>query len=323
MDLSALIFVALAVAWAVYLVPKALKHQDEVDETRTVDKFSHTMRVLARREPVDRSSTRLVVTPGRPASTATVVTDGPAEPPVESPVVPTVEPPVDDTGGTTAPVEVAVEATIAVTRPVSAKARRSAAARAAQRRRRVLSLITLSLAVVASLAAVGVLHLWYVALPAGLLVAWLVACRLMVRQERAVRTGVAGPVPKVAVTAGVGGGVTGEIAVTSAVPADAPAGPTTGPDGGPAEAEQPRVVTSQVSLDPTLWDPVPVTLPTYVSKPAATRRTVRTIDLDDTGVWTSGRTEADSQLAREADQAQRAERDAAKRETGGPHAVGS
>ena len=45
--------------------------------------------------------------------------------------------------------------------------------------------------------------------------------------------------------------------------------------------------------DGDLWDPVPVTLPTYVAKPAA-RRTVRTIDLDATGVWTSGRTEADS-----------------------------
>jgi hypothetical protein len=59
--------------------------------------------------------------------------------------------------------------------------------------------------------------------------------------------------------------------------------------------------------DPKLWDPVPVTLPTYVSKPPA-RRTVRTIDLDATGVWTSGRTEADSALAREADAAEAADR---------------
>ena len=47
---------------------------------------------------------------------------------------------------------------------------------------------------------------------------------------------------------------------------------------------------------------MPVTLPTYVTKPAAARRTVRTIDLDSTGVWTSGRTDADSQIAREADE---------------------
>ena len=63
MDLSALIFVALAVAWAVYLVPKALKHHDDVVRSRSVDRFSHTMRVLARREPVNRRNARLVVTP--------------------------------------------------------------------------------------------------------------------------------------------------------------------------------------------------------------------------------------------------------------------
>ena len=62
-DLSALIFVALAVAWAVYLIPKALEHHDEVVRSRSVDRFSHTMRVLARREPVDRRNARLVVQP--------------------------------------------------------------------------------------------------------------------------------------------------------------------------------------------------------------------------------------------------------------------
>ena len=74
--------------------------------------------------------------------------------------------------------------------------------------------------------------------------------------------------------------------------------------------------------DPTLWDPVPVTLPTYVTKPAAGRRTVRTIDLDDTGVWTSGRTDADAAIARDAHAADRAER--TRRAEGPDHrAVGS
>ena len=71
--------------------------------------------------------------------------------------------------------------------------------------------------------------------------------------------------------------------------------------------------------DPEMWDPVPVTLPTYVTKPAA-QRTVRTIDLDSTGVWTSGHTEADSALAREADEAARAAREAGDE---GRRAVGS
>ena len=34
----------------------------------------------------------------------------------------------------------------------------------------------------------------------------------------------------------------------------------------------------------SLWDPLPVTLPTYVIKPKA-RRTVRTIDLSEPGTW--------------------------------------
>jgi hypothetical protein len=75
-------------------------------------------------------------------------------------------------------------------------------------------------------------------------------------------------------------------------------------------------------VDPAMWDPVPVTLPTYVSKPAAARRSVRTIDLDSTGVWTSGRTEADSKIAREADEADQAARQA-RRDGDDQRAVGS
>ena len=75
-------------------------------------------------------------------------------------------------------------------------------------------------------------------------------------------------------------------------------------------------------VDPAMWDPVPVTLPTYVTKPAATRRTVRTIDLDDTGVWTSGRTDADAALARESDEADKAARKA-RRDGDDQRAVGS
>ena len=80
------------------------------------------------------------------------------------------------------------------------------------------------------------------------------------------------------------------------------------------------VVVDQV--DPTLWDPVPVTLPTYVTKPAATRRTVRTIALDDSGVWTSGNTEGDSRLAREAEAADQTSR-TTRRQGDDQRAVGS
>jgi hypothetical protein len=49
--------------------------------------------------------------------------------------------------------------------------------------------------------------------------------------------------------------------------------------------------------DGSLWDPLPMTLPTYVNK-ARARRTVRTIEL--TGMTSSGHDETDSALAREA-----------------------
>jgi hypothetical protein len=270
-DLSALIFVALAVAWAVYLVPKALKHHDDVARSRSVDRFSHTMRVLARREPVNRRNARLVVTPGRPASAAVVVTKG----------------------GSAAPVE--------------ARARREAANRAARRRRRVLGTIVLANLVVVALAAFGVVGWAWTAVPGGLLVAWLVACRLMVRRERAVPTPVATPVrtpvseaPVAAETVLPAEAVVG-VAAVAAVVADTP-------ESAARVADLEDTSSMAPVADPMLWDPVPVTLPTYVTKPAARRRTVRTIDLDATGVWTSGNTAGDSQLAREAKQADKAAR---------------
>ncbi|MFZ2015074.1 MAG: hypothetical protein WAV00_14725, partial [Nocardioides sp.] len=134
----------------------------------------------------------------------------------------------------------------------------------------------------------------YVAIPAGLLVAWLVACRLMVKHERRR--------PPVVVD---DHGAADE--TSASIPLIEVATPA-------AEAPEPA--------DPALWDPVPVTLPTYVSKPAA-RRSVRTIDLDSTGVWTSGRTEADSALAREAEAADRVRRHTAGKGESGEEAVGS
>src|SRR3954451_22944567 len=121
--MSGLIFVALAVAWAVYLVPKALRHHDDVVRSRSVDRFSHTMRVLARREPVSRRSARLVVTPGRPASETNVVTK------------PTTgRAPVDPT-------------------PAQLRVRRAAAKRATARRRNVLALILVGNLAVVTVAA--------------------------------------------------------------------------------------------------------------------------------------------------------------------------
>ena len=291
MDLSPLIFVALAVAWAVYLVPQALRHHDEVVRSRSVDRFSHTMRVLARREPVSRSSSRLVVTPGRVPSAPVVTTKASAAPTADAPAA-----------AEAAPV------------PVPVSVRREAARRAARRRRRVLSVLLLLLVLTGALVAARLLAWPVLLLPVVLLLVWLVACRLMVRRER----GISGPLARIPATvlpeaapafvaapAGPAGEDTQEVAVVSAPLAEEavsgvlPAG--LGRDG--VDEPTPRAPAAAAGL----WEPVPVTLPTYVSKPAAERRSVRTIDLDATGVWTSGRTEADAALVRDAEQ--RARRD--------------
>ena len=58
-----------------------------------------------------------------------------------------------------------------------------------------------------------------------------------------------------------------------------------------------REVEAVLADDGSLWDPLPMTLPTYVNK-ARARRTVRTIEL--TGINSSGHDQADTALARDA-----------------------
>ena len=55
----------------------------------------------------------------------------------------------------------------------------------------------------------------------------------------------------------------------------------------------------------SLWDPLPVTLPTYVDKPVA-KRSVRTIDLAGEDVYSAGHDEADSHTVSESSAAESA-----------------
>ncbi|MGA9746956.1 MAG: hypothetical protein WBQ50_05830 [Nocardioides sp.] len=263
MDLSGVIFVVLALAWAGYLIPKALKHHDEVARTRSVDRFSSTMRVLARREPVSRRDARLVVTRTRAADNPRMLL--PAVPPA---------------------------------------ARRRAAKIAARRRRRVLSLLLIATAVVTGLAAFAIVPWWSIAIPGGLTLLWLVVCRLQVRRVRDARweqdlahaierEELAQPTSRTATRLAVPGPVVPEVAAVLNAQGLVEVAP-----------EEDTIAIQVAVLDavmvPTedggsLWDPLPVTLPTYVTKPKA-KRTVRTIDLNEPGTWTSGHIEQDTAL---------------------------
>ncbi|NHA00646.1 hypothetical protein G5V59_13090 [Nocardioides sp. W3-2-3] len=248
MDLSSLIFVALFVAWAVYLVPKALRSHEEETDSRSVEGFSDRLRVLARRDAVSASESVLV------SGEMPAVVD-------EEPAAPT---------------------------PAPRASRPARSVSAAQRRRRVLTfLLILNVALVA-LAVGKVAHPVWIGLSASLLAAWLVACRLMVRRERASRVAAVRKRRRTLAEEEI------EAEDVASDVAEEPVALSDDTD------EIPVVVAEVVDEVPVVgpavegWTPVPVTLPTYVAK-APAGRTVRTIDLDSTGVWSSGRNDADSQ----------------------------
>jgi hypothetical protein len=288
-DLSGIIFVVLAVAWAVYLIPKALRHHDEVARTRSIDRFSTAMRVLARREPVNRRDARLVVSPARAAGNPRVLT------PTRS-----AEP--------EAPVSVAVKPAVSRAR---LEARRNAARAAARRRRHILTFLLISTIATSAAAYLAYVPKWSVAIPGGLTLAYLVLCRTQVRREslhdfevlteQREESGDVTVVPRRAVRVEAQDGTprqpSAPVTTTIAARVD---------EHGVADFDDTEdtvgidVALLDAIVIPTedggsLWDPLPVTLPTYVSKPKA-KRTVRTIDLGEPGTWTSGRTAEDTQI---------------------------
>jgi hypothetical protein len=301
-DLSGIIFVVLAVAWAVYLVPKALKHHDEVARTRSVDRFSTAMRVLARREPVDNRNARLVVTPARRTDRV---------------VVPS--------------------------RPQPSVSARRAAARAAARRRRHVLFVLLGIdLVVTALAAFAVLPWWSVAIPVGLTLLFLVLARAQVRRENdALWTpnAVAARIHEEPDATEESSAPSGEaLAPRRAIRVDAPYGTIQVPrelaehdaefsdNEDTVQIAMSELQTVAVSVETvdggSLWDPLPVTLPTYVNKARATR-TVRTIDLSAPDTWTSGRDEADTALVEQTVAAETAQAEEETTEAEQRRAVGS
>ncbi len=267
----------LAVAWAGYLIPKALRHHDEVARTRSVDRFSTAMRVLARREPVSRRDARLVVTPPRAADNPRMLV-----PPAAS------------------------EAPVAAGRAVNPAARRAAARAAARRRRRVLSvLLALDLLVVV-LAAVALAPWWTEAVPAVLTVLYLFLCRTQVRREDTLTWERELQASADEETVGRRPAARVE-AHDQTVHAPAERTVVRNEQGFEEVAADDDTMTLPAVVDAmvmatedggSLWDPLPVTLPTYVTKPKA-RRTVRTIDLSEPNTWTSGRTAEDAALVAE------------------------
>ena len=140
---TGLIYAAIVAAWAAYLVPLWLRRHDEAAASRSVDKFSDAMRVLARRK------TPAYATPADEAAD-------------QLPRRPVLGPP-----------------------PRSSAPVRSSSVSAATRRRRVLVALVAALTVVTVLAVVALVPWWAVAIPSGVVVAFLFVSASAARAERA------------------------------------------------------------------------------------------------------------------------------------------
>ena len=135
---------------------------------------------------------------------------------------------------------------------------------AARRRRRVLFVLVLALVVVTVVAVIGALPLWSVAIPTVLLFGFLQLARRATMAE-------------------------------SKRP-QAPRRPrktTSVPNAGRQRIAIIDEPGAAEPVDPHAWEPVPVPLPTYLTKDRAPDDTAtRTIDLTQSGAWTSGRLES-------------------------------
>jgi hypothetical protein len=275
-DLSAVIFVVLALAWAAYLIPKALKHHDDMASDRLIEGHSDKVRILSRKARAAAAEVAEAVAPA-PKPAYDVAAD-PGYPARKSEPVP---------------------------QPAAPVVSRATARKAARRRRRVLGVLVLALVVVWGLTWFAYLPIWAPGVPGALVVAWLVVARLSVRKQQRRR-----PMSRVAVAP-----VSDEAA---------PVAPRATPVEHASNADEfldrladedttgiaREEIEEALASDGSLWDPLPMTLPTYVNK-ARARRTVRTIEL--TGISSSGHSETDSTLAREAAESARADEEATER----------
>ncbi|MEV6282061.1 hypothetical protein [Kribbella sp. NPDC051770] len=254
MGTTGLIYVAIVAAWAAYLVPMMLKRNDEASRRRSAEAYSSSAaRVLSRTDGgyAVRPPGAGVTTPAGTTVTGTSVHGAT----VTATGTPLAEPPPP--------------------RYVPNRARRVAA----MRRRRVLSILTLSLLSMTALAGLGMLLWWSVSIPVALMVAFVVLTRVQLRRQARERAL-----------------VLAERKARAAARHDR--GPAVAPPSSPdnemtvevklPDTEPPKPEPKPISSE-GLWDPVPVTLPTYVLKEKAPDRTVRTINLSGPEVFSSAR----------------------------------
>ena len=258
---NGLIVAGVVAIWAAYFVPLVLRRYDDATASTSLETFSSRSRVIGRRASESADEVEGSASDATPERET--VADRPQKAPTSSPAV-----------------------------------TRQAAIIAARRRRRTLLSLLAGLAVVGGLAVSSVIAPWWVAAPVALVVAWLVACRIQVRAERGLGSLTSrGTRPaRTAKPEQVRGAAREEDTVIVELDDVEPDRHHVMEQAALAEDaldEQIVIAVPSVSTaGEALWDPLPVTLPTYVTKPRV-GRTVRTIDFDAPSTWTSGHVEGE------------------------------
>ncbi len=165
---------------------------------------------------------------------------------------------------------------------------REAARVAARRRRNVLFVLTAGLAATAGAAAFNAIAWSWVAIPTGLIGVFLVAARLMVRSELGLNQ------RSVAHTMRVVEEDENTVVLShqfeDVEPDRKHVMEKTPLEPGALDDKIEIAVPVMSAKGEPVWEPLPVTLPTYVTKPRV-GRTIRTINFGESGAWTSGHIE--------------------------------
>jgi len=263
--MSGLIGLAIIGIWLIVLVPMWLNRHEADDASRSMDSFSTAMRVLSRRAP-SRGDRRYVVMPRRDDLGVTVD---------NNPGAKTTGRRLRWGGGRATP-------------PVGSGAR----ARLMARRRRIAVVVLGLLLVLLVTSALGVTSWWYELAVALVAAGYLIHLRNEAiraqelqrrRRARAVRASSA----------------------AWAQPQPAYRQPVARPVLRAEEALPAAPASAAGTENGSRWEPVPVPLPTYVSKPVVQRPAASapradvdatgTVDLTRPGAWTEGQTEAQTE----------------------------
>lgn len=283
---SGVIYGAIVAVWAAVLVPMWLRRHDEATETRSVDRFSRAMRTLSRREHVgDR---RYVVMPARASHTTGAVLSGPAGPRGFA------------GAARLSGARPARPSRARPSRPVRPAGARGSAERArgvslATRRRRVL-LGLLSLTVLGGLLSLTVGLTWLVPLLGLLLMAgYVVHLRVQARRRMEITRRRA----RAARSADARMRRLDSAGRLVSTRLERLRGQAAAAMSRPAPVAEPLAPEASETAAAGGWQPVPVPLPTYVTKPKALR-TSRPIDLSGPQVSSAGRALAEPGAGSEA-----------------------